>query len=283
MGDLSKVDSDEMLIAMWLHGRPPSTQKEYQRDVTTFRKFFEMRSIKELRLEDLQRYQDLLNIQGLADSTKRRKLNTIKSLFSYAAKLNYLPFNVAAAMRLPKAPRTLAGRILNQRDVLRIIDAAEGDRNTALLELLYASGARVSEICSLTWGDCHERDDGSVQMRIMGKGGKDRVVLIPRSVWERVRRLRDGRSLDSPVFVGDRGAALHRSTAHLIIKGAIAKAGGNPDASCHWLRHAHAQHALAKGAPLQLVRDSLGHSNISVTNVYLESNPQDSSSNYLDL
>jgi integrase/recombinase XerD len=69
--------------------------------------------------------------------------------------------------------------------------------------------------------------------------------------------------------------------AHKIIKQAAAAAGLSEKISLHWLRHSHATHALSKGAPISLVRDSLGHSNISVTNVYLESNPNDGSSNYL--
>jgi integrase/recombinase XerD len=271
-----------MLIEMWLHGRPQSTQNVYRQDVGSFQKFTQLRPIASLRLEDIQAYQTELALQNLKDATKRRKLNTIKSLFSFAAKLNYIQFNVAAAIRLPKASRTLAGRILSRRDVLKILVSAGNDRDTALLELIYATGARVSEICRITWGDFQERDDGAVQITIMGKGGKDRVVLVPRSVWERVSQLQGEADRHTAVFLSVRGKALDRSAAHAIIKAAVQRAGVNPDASCHWLRHAHAQHSLAKGAPLQLVRDSLGHSNISVTNVYLESNPQDSSSNYLD-
>jgi integrase/recombinase XerD len=78
-------------------------------------------------------------------------------------------------------------------------------------------------------------------------------------------------------------AAIDRSMVHLIIKEAALKTNLDPGISCHWLRHAHAQHSLTKGAPIHLVRDTLGHSNISVTNVYLESNPEDSSSKYLGL
>jgi integrase/recombinase XerD len=278
---LSKVDNDQKLITMWLHGRPLSTQTEYRRDVERFQDFCGGRSLRELKLEDLQSFQDSLS--ELKQSTRRRKLNTIKSLFSFAAKLNYVPFNVAAALRLPKAPHTLAGRILTQRETLKILDAAEGDRNKALLELLYATGARVSEVCKLSWADLREREDGAIQATIFGKGGKDRVVLVPRSVWERLQRLRGDRPLSAPVFVGEKGNQLHRSVAHQVIKEAIARAGIEQQVSCHWLRHAHAQHALSKGAPLQLVRDSLGHANIATTNVYLESNPSDSSSNYLDL
>lgn len=141
---------------------------------------------------------------------------------------------------------------------------------------------RVSEVCRLVWGDFTERDSGEVQVKVLGKGNKIRVVLVPLVAWWEVKALQQGDAADNtPVFVTSTGTAIDRVMVHHIVKKAATIAGINPKTSTHWLRHAHAQHSLSKGAPIHLVRDSLGHSNISVTNVYLESSPTDSSSNYL--
>ncbi|MBD2156213.1 tyrosine-type recombinase/integrase [Leptolyngbya sp. FACHB-16] len=278
---LTRASSDDKLIEMWLHDRPAGTQTNYRATVRSFQRFLNFKPLQSITLEDLQAYQDSLSEQQLKDSTKRCKLNAIKSLFTFATKLQYTRFNVAAAVRVKKGRTTLAGRILNKSQVAKMLREESNPRNAALLKLMYATGARVSEVCGLTWEDFQERDDCSVQVRILGKGNKQRVVLVPEPVWDEVRRLKGDRSVGSPVFVGKQGKSLDRTTAHKILKAAAERVGLNSKVSCHWLRHAHAQHSLAGGAPLPLVRDSLGHSSIAVTNVYLESSPEDSSSKYL--
>lgn len=278
MSQLIKSDStDEQLIEMWLHGRPDSTRSVYLRTIRAFQKAVN-KPLQEITLEDLQRYAS--SMDGLKDATRRSKLNAVKSLFTFAAKLQYVRFNVAAALRLPKSKTTLAGRILNRTQVQALLDEPD-PRNRALLLLLYGTGIRVSECCALTWDDFQARDDGTVQARIWGKGNKQRIVLVPSVVWAEVWKLRGERSATSAVFLG-RNGHMDRTTAHRIVKAAAQRAG-LPKVSAHWMRHAHAQHSLAGGAPLQLVRDSLGHSSIAVTNVYLESMPEDSSSKYLGL
>lgn len=266
---------------MWLHNRPRSTQEAYRRDVDNFFEFV-AQPLQQITLEELQAYSNILNEQDLKPATIRRKLNAIKSLFTFATKLNYTRFNVAAALRIPKGNRLLSGRILKQIEVLKLINHPElSARDRALLKLLYATGMRVSEVCNLRWRDFTERESGEVQVSIVGKGDKQRVVLVPLSVWIEVDALRGNSNSDVPVFLSVRCKAIDRTMVHSIIKEAAKSANLDPKISCHWLRHAHAQHSLTKGAPIHLVRDTLGHSNISVTNVYLESNPEDSSSKYL--
>ena len=278
---LTRADADDHLINMWLHDRPDGTRREYLRDVDRFRKFLGYIPLRSLTLEDLQSYQTDLNSQDLKDATKRRKLNSIKSLLSFATNLNYTAFNVAAAVRIPKASPILAGRFMRVGEVLRLFAREPHQRNVIFLKLLYATGARVSEICRLKWSDFRDRDDGEVQVTILGKGQKQRIVLVPIAIWLDLEAMRGD---DAYIFPGRKsGQPITRATGHDIIKAAALRAGLDPNISCHWLRHAHATHSLAKGAPLQLVRDTLGHSSIAVTNVYLESNPEDSSSKYLGM
>lgn len=280
---ISRANDDVVLIEMWLHNRPAGTQQNYRRDVRSLLDFVG-KPLQEVALEDLQAYASHLNARQLKDSTKRSKLNAIKSLFTFGTRLNYFRFNVAAALRIPKRNSILSGRVVKQLEVFKLIDrGASNPRDRALLKLLYGCGLRISEALQLNWADFTERDSGEVQAQVLGKGQKLRVVLVPLQIWMELEALKGVAAGDAPVFTSCRGRRLDRTMAHKVIKQAAAAAGVSGKISLHWLRHSHATHALSKGAPISLVRDSLGHSNISVTNVYLESNPSDGSSNYLGL
>jgi integrase/recombinase XerD len=188
MSQLAALDDDDRLIAMWLHGRPDSTRREYARDVAKFRSIV-VKPLRETNLEDLQHYQNYLLLRDLKPATLRRKLNTIKSLYSFAASLNYLPFNIAAALRLPKAKAVSAQRFLRPDEVKRLIAAAPPGKARSLLLFLYGTGVRINEACTLRWRDCWQRLDGSTQATITGKGDKQRVILIPPQVWAEVAAL----------------------------------------------------------------------------------------------
>jgi integrase/recombinase XerD len=244
MSSLSRVSSDQKLIEMWLHGRTKNTESAYRRDINTFFDFLD-KALPNCTLEDLQDYSTYLDAQNIKPSTKRRKLNALKSLYTFATKLNYTRFNVAAALRIPKSNQALAGRILKQIDILKLIQAAKPGRDRTLLKLMYATGMRVSEICSLCWENFTERDSGDVQVSILGKGEKLRTVLVPATAWIEVEALRGESRLEDRVFTSVRSKPLDRSMAHKIIKQASEVAGINPKVSAHWLRHAHASHALA--------------------------------------
>lgn len=276
MSQLAPLSDDDRLIAMWLHGRPASTAAEYARDVAKFRAIV-AKPLKSTTLEDLQHFQTTLLNRNLKPATLRRKINTIKSLYSFAASLNYLPFNIAAALRLPKAKPISAQRFLKPDEVKLLVRSASSGVPRILILFLYGTGVRVSEACTLHWRDCWVRSDGTAQATIAGKGDKQRVVLIPPPVWDAVKTLEPQPPQPDALVFG-----LDRRRAWAVVKDA-ANAAQLPKVSPHWFRHAHAIHSLKGGAPLELVRDSLGHSSIAVTNVYLEAAPDDGSSRYLDL
>lgn len=278
-GTIAHQRTDDKLIAMWLHNRPSRTTEIYQKAVDKFSEFVQ-KPLQVVILEDLQAYASHLSNKGLKESTIKLELNAVKSLFTFATKLNYVRFNVAAALRIPKAESSLSNRILKQSQVLKLISGAAAGRDRALLKLVYATGMRVSEVCRLRWCDFAEREDGEVQVTILGKGNKIRVVIVPASVWVDLEMLK-GES--DAVFVSVRGEALDRTMVHKIIKAAAQNSGINPKVSAHWVRHCHASHALQKGASIALVRDSLGHSSVAITDKYLHSVPSDSSGNYLGL
>jgi integrase/recombinase XerD len=288
---LTRANSDDKLIQVWLNpgDRPVNTCDAYRRDIDQFRQFLSYKSLQAMTLEDLQAYSLHLQERGLKDKTRRRKLNAIKSLFTFATKVNYVRFNVAAAIRLPRVSNKLAQRMMQPGETKKLVnqetESRNSSRNRIFIKLMYGIGARVSEVCNLTWESFVERPDGKVQVTIHGKGDKSREVLVPEQVWAEVRTLRDTRegSLRPPNASPElRIFNFGRKQAWSILKQSVEAAELNPRISPHWTRHAHAFDALRNKAPLQLVRDTLGHSNISTTNWYLESMPDESSSDYLN-
>jgi site-specific recombinase XerD len=132
------------------------------------------------------------------------------------------------------------------------INAAATAQASALLLTIYGAGLRISEACGLTWRDLSARD-ATGQATVFGKGGKTRVIVLPASVWRALVALRNDAAPDAPVFLSAKGGALDASQVHRIVKAAAARAGLPPEVSTHWLRHAHASHALDRGAPAHLV------------------------------
>jgi integrase/recombinase XerD len=155
-------------------------------------------------------------------------------------------------------------------------------RNHALLYLLYASGVRVSECCGLKWRDAQERNDGG-QITVLGKGGKTNTILIPASVWRCLLSMKGGAGPDAAVFRSRKGAHLHPTQVRRVVRRAAMRAGIEKSVSPHWMRHAHASHALDRGAPIHLVQATLAHSSVATTGRYLHARPTESSSTYLPL
>jgi len=262
---------------MWLHGKSANSVEAYTRDIERFLAFAG-RSLRDLRLEDLQSYSDTLS--DLKPSTKGRKLAAVKSLLTFAHEIGYVPFNVGRAVKLPKSKNTLAERILTESQVQQIIGRETSDRNRALLRLLYAAGLRVSEIVGLRWCDTCERDEAG-QLTVHGKGEKSRYVLLSRETWRELVQLRGDAGDDAPIFVSREGGALTRRQVRNIVRRASDRAGVRKAVSPHWMRHAHASHALDRGAPVHLVKDTLGHASLATTSRYAHARPGDSSARYL--
>ncbi len=154
-------------------------------------------------------------------------------------------------------------------------------RNRALLRVLYGAGLRVSELTGLRWRDVAERDD-TAQITVYGKGGKTRHVLLSTGTWDALRAIRGEAGPDDAVFRSSRGGgALDARQARRIVAAAARRAGVDAQVSPHWLRHAHASHALDRGAAIHLVQATLGHSSVATTGRYLHARPTESSSKYL--
>jgi integrase/recombinase XerD len=147
----------------------------------------------------------------------------------------------------------------------------------------YFGGLRVSELVTLTWARVIRRDSGEAQLSVLGKGDKAREVLIPAAIASPLLVSRGEAPAKAPVFASVRnpGHALTERAVNYIIKDAAERAGVNPAASIHWLRHAHASHAIDNGAPVTLVQATLGHAELKTTSVYAHARPGESSGRYL--
>jgi integrase/recombinase XerD len=275
-----RADSDDALIKLWLHGRPPHTQRAYQTDLRRFRSQV-AKPLAAVTLTDLQDFADTLS--GLKGSTRYRILSAVKSLLAFGHRTGYLAFDVGRVLKLPAVRDNLAQRILPEADVHRMLSLEPNERNRVLLTLFYASGARVSEICGLAWNDLQPTAEGG-QITVLGKGSKTRSIQLPPPVWKQLLKLRCEAGAEEPVFRSKKGGGFLRPLAvYRIVRQAAERAQIEGKISPHWLRHAHASHALDRGAPIHLVQATLGHASLATTSRYLHARPKESSSRFLAL
>jgi site-specific recombinase XerD len=277
------ADPDSQLVELWLNGRSPHTQRAYRADIHRFR-VGAGKPLTAVTLTDLQNFAGTL--EGLAPASRYRLLSAVKSLLAFGHRIGYLAFDVGRVLRLPAVRSRLAERILSEGDLHRILSLEPDGRNRAILNLLYASGVRVSELCSLAWRDLQPNGEGG-QITVFGKGGVTRAIQIPASVWQQLLQLRGGDALPADAVFRSRkknaGGWLRPLAVLRMVRKAAARAGVDLPVSPHWFRHAHASHALDRGAPIHLVQATLGHASISTTGRYLHARPKESSGRFLSL
>ncbi|MDP9476070.1 MAG: tyrosine-type recombinase/integrase [Actinomycetota bacterium] len=315
--NFSGASDDARLVELWLKDFAPKTRAAYAHELM---RFFDVTGSKPLGLTTLADLQDFADsiAEMLAPRTQRKTLAAVKSLFTFANRTGYIPYNVGAALRLPPVKDDLAERELTEAEVHKLINAPflpdpkrkDGKpgpfarRDHAILLTLYAGGLRREDVCVLKWRDVKDRDDvapGAGQITVYGKGSKTGTVLLPPSVYAEVLALRrsgggkgDGQEEkepagpDEPVFPSRKkntpsGGHLDVSMINRIVTKAAERAKIKGNVSPHWLRHSHATHAERRGAKLSLVQKTLRHSSLATTGRYLHANPTESSAMYLGL
>ena len=217
-----------------------------------------------------------LHDRGYSDTTRARKVAAARSLFSFLVNEGVLRSDPTEKLSSPRVGRTLP-EALSIQDVESLLAAAEGEgpeasRDRAMLELMYATGMRVSEVVGL---DLDHVDLEQRFVRCFGKGSKERLVPIHQEAAEAVRSyLSNGRPrLDKgqagrSMFLSRRGRRLTRQGFWLALKRLAGQAGISTRITPHTLRHSFATHLLRGGAPLRNVQELLGHASISTTQVY---------------
>jgi integrase/recombinase XerD len=265
----------EAFLALLAARRSARTVEAYRRDLDRLRAFLG-KPVAEALVDDLERYTAQLRADGLSAATLARRAASARSFFRHLQLVGARADNPAAELALPRRTRKLP-RTLSAGEAERLIAAANGVtprafRDRALIELLYGAGLRVSEAVGLEKGSV-DLDDRLV--RVVGKGGRERIVPIGRQAAEALRRyLARGRpSLDRrhrpELFLNAKGGALTRAGAFLILRRLAAAAGLDPQrVHPHLLRHSFATHLLEGGADLRSVQEMLGHADLGTTELY---------------
>ena len=253
----------------------PRTVESYRRDLEHAARWLG-RPLGGASTEELERYLAELRGKALSNATVARRLASLRGFFRHRQLLGARGDNPAASLGSPRRIRRLP-RTLSPGEAERLVEAARGTtprdlRDSALVELLYGSGLRISEALALEKGAV-ALDERLV--RCVGKGGKERVVPVGRSAAEALRRyLSRGRPyLDRrhrpELFLNARGGPLTRAGAFLVLRRLAEKAGLEPERiHPHLLRHSFATHLLEGGADLRSVQEMLGHADLSTTELY---------------
>ncbi len=214
-----------------------------------------------------------------ADATVARKVAAVKSFFSFLHAEGLLRRNPAESLSSPRVGKSLP-KPLSVREIDELLEqparrsSPEARRDRAMLETLYATGRRVTELVSLDMQDLH-LTPASAYLRCMGKGSKERTLPLHEQAVQALQAyLEDGRPQivrtrqEPALFVNRRGERLTRQGFWLILKGYTKQAGITSPVTPHTLRHSFATHMLRGGAPLRNVQELLGHANVSTTQVY---------------
>ena len=277
---VTNAQSDRELILIWMADKSRTTQISFKSTIEKFLEFID-KPLVDVRIEDLQLWKQGLSAR-FKPTTVANKVLVIKSLFSFAVKVGYLPINIGSFIKPPKTKEALAQKILTVADVKRLIDASNSRRDGLMLSLMYGCGLRVSEVVGLTWDDLKPHQEGGGKATIFGKGSKTRVVIIPPRLWRQILEFKQISQICQWVFVTRTGNQMERSIVHRMVKSASRRAGVDERASCHWLRHSHATHSLEAGCNLRLLQQSLGHASVTTTEKYLHISPDRGSSQYID-
>tara|TARA_B000000557_G_scaffold262243_1_gene262674 strand:- start:2354 stop:3211 length:858 start_codon:yes stop_codon:yes gene_type:complete len=257
----------------------PKTIQAYQRDINQYLVFLankDVLSINDISLDMISKYVRSLNEIGLSAASINRIISSIRSYHKFLLAESFTENNPTQLLTSPKIPKKLP-KVLLEQEISSIINAIEKEspfyfRDKAIIEMLYACGLRVSELCELRTNQIFLEDE---MIRIMGKGSKERLLPIGGLAKKYLedyllynRSSLQKKSESSEVFLSRNGNKLTRAMINNILKKWSRIAKLNKPVSPHILRHSFATHLLEAGADLRFVQGLLGHSDISTTTIY---------------
>ncbi len=256
-------------------GLSPHTVEAYRRDLVQFRAFLEEEglSLEDVTVQDLQAWVFSLHEEGYARSTLQRKVSAVRRFFHHLVVEGVLPANPAALLEPMKMPRRLP-EVLREEEIQRVLDGWRPEhpveiRNKALVEVLYGSGMRVSELVALRIRDLDLREGIA---RVLGKGRKERIVPLSPKAQEALRRYLEIRTRLNPrtdhIFVSRTGRPLTRQRVWEILREVFRSLGDREGVYPHLLRHSFATHLLSRGADLRVIQELLGHARLATTQIY---------------
>lgn len=258
----------------------PHTVSAYQRDLTNLSNFYADKDLTDLTENQLEDYMaDAL--RDLSPRTVARHISAIKQFYSFLRREKIIEANPAELVEAPKWQRGLP-KVLTQEEINRLFDVAyldqsiKGIRLCVMLEILYASGLRVSELITLK-KSCVNNYNQYPVLLIKGKGDKERLVPLHEKAYQQIKAyLPYVPKTTEYLFVARGNKPMTRMRVFQLIKALAIKAGIDPTKiSPHIIRHAFATHMLKNGADLMLLKEILGHAHLSTSEIYLHVMPED--------
>lgn len=272
-----KAIEDYLSYLVIERGMAQNTIKAYRRDLIQFQNIMLSQDISDpflVKLDNLYDYLGVLWQKDMASTTIARKLACIRGFYDFQQARGNIKANPAKKLDTVKRKQSLP-QVLSEKEVDKLLEAPKGDilglRDKAMLELLYATGMRVSEMLDLDIGDI-ELDGGFVRCR--GKGEKERIVPLGDIAKEALleylnySRPKLNKKRNDAYFLNNRGDRLSRQGFWKIMKAYTKEVGITKEISPHTLRHSFATHLLKNGADLRTVQELLGHADIATTQIY---------------
>jgi len=270
-------------------GYSENTIKSYETDLMKFLDYNKDKDINNISNDDIREYVKWLKKNELNEKSISRNISCLKSFYKFLVIQRIISDNPSDSVIMPKIKKTLPS-ILTEDEVLKLLDVKLIDnfsyRNKAMLELMYATGLRVSELVNLKLQDIDFSED---IIRTFGKGSKERIIPIGdyaveylKKYIEEYRPLMLKKATCEYLFLNNHGKKMTRQGFFKIIKKVAKENGIDKELSPHTLRHSFASHLLKYGADLRTIQELLGHSDISTTQIYTHVTNEELKKNYED-
>lgn len=269
-------DIDEYINYVFIEKKLSNNTKEaYENDLKAFNSYLNNKSINSITTDDVKKYINYMYDIKDKDKTIARKIVSIKTFFDYLMKNKKIKVNPCEKIESPKLKKSLP-KALNEEEIEKLLNINPNNaldyRNKAMIELMYATGLRVSELVNLEVNDVNLKDN---YVRVFGKGKKERIVpmadITTNILDEYINNYRPSLLkgyLTDKVFISSYGKGITRQGFFKILKKIAKEKGIKKDFSPHTLRHSFATHLLEHGADLRSIGEMLGHENIKTTQIY---------------
>ncbi|MCM1009917.1 MAG: tyrosine recombinase XerC [Fusobacterium sp.] len=259
------------------------TAKGYVSDVLSFLIWLEEGRVESVDFNKIREYLRFIHKYNYKKTTISRKISALRTFYKYLYRERVVESNPVAGISAPKRDKTLP-KFMSKDEIEQIlnnvnIEKPAGFRNRAILELLWATGMRISELSGLNFGDLNLEHN---EIKVFGKGSKERIVLVSERAKSYLERyIKTARALvaegfpvpaadkeDSPVFINNTGFRLNPKTIRNVINSVVEKAELPKHVTPHMFRHSFATFLIENGADLRVVQELLGHASISNTQIY---------------
>ena len=287
MNSLKELIEEFLRYLLIDKGYSNNTIESYKRDLLSFLEFNKNKNVNDIGKEELKKYIKNLNDKKLNEKTISRHISCLKSFYKFLVIDKRINENVSEVLFMPKTKKSLP-KTLTEEEVFSLLDIKLVDnysyRNKAMIELMYATGLRVSELINLKLQDV---DLINEVVRVFGKGSKERIVPLGEiaviSLKEYISKYRPlmlKQYNNNYLFLNNHGNNMTRQGFFKIIKSIGKEKGIKSEISPHTIRHSFASHLLKYGADLRTIQELLGHSDISTTQVYTHITNEELKQNY---